>query len=213
MGRHRQRDDGRRNNYGTLTIGSNGPSAATNLAVNGGSTIFTEVNRTGAEPDGQHVLDHRRQRDRQREPDQHHDRLAAAGVVESRLGTSTGKYINITISDTTGTSLAVGENYTFTLVKTSGGINLNGSAAPPVIDTGTAVGSGRLGHHQPVVRGHDVRERITGWAVTNNSGTLQLAVTTAAVPEPEHVLLLCVGALLAGFAVRRRWRVRLASVG
>jgi hypothetical protein len=35
---------------------------------------------------------------------------------------------------------------------------------------------------------------------------LQLTFTVGAVPEPEHILLLCVGVLLVGIAIRRRWR-------
>jgi fibronectin-binding autotransporter adhesin len=44
-------------------------------------------------------------------------------------------------------------------------------------------------------------------ALDSATGTmLQLTFTPSAVPEPEHIMLLCAGVLLVGFAVRRRWQ-------
>ena len=47
---------------------------------------------------------------------------------------------------------------------------------------------------------------ITAWSLyVDGNGNVDLSVT-AVVPEPEHIMLMCVGVLLAGFAIRRRWQ-------
>jgi hypothetical protein len=46
----------------------------------------------------------------------------------------------------------------------------------------------------------------------NVNGALELSVTAAATPEPEHLLLLCAGVLLAGWGIQRRRRKETGSL-
>ena len=48
-------------------------------------------------------------------------------------------------------------------------------------------------------------------AAFDSNGNLDLIVTFP-TPEPEHIMLMCVGVLLAGFAIRRRWQQRALKV-
>ena len=203
-------------NYGTLTFGTNGISNGGNQTILGGSTIFTEVNRTNS-------------------PLTSNTFTITGGAVAgdaSRINVSSGvlmlgtsgsplssvNRVNIAISDTTGTSLVSTENYTFTLATTSGGINLNGTllstSTTTTIDSGTGVGAGTMGIASvSFPNSPSYASAITAWSLINNSGTLQLTVSTGpSVPEPGHVMLICAVFLGLGFVVRRRrWMARAAA--
>jgi len=97
----------------------------------------------------------------------------------------------------TGDSAVVnGETYKITLaqVATSGNILLNGTSevANAVIPTSNYT----LTSATPFSNSS---------LAIDSTGTL-LQLTFTATPEPEHIMLLCVGVLLVGLAVRRRWR-------
>ncbi len=47
---------------------------------------------------------------------------------------------------------------------------------------------------------------VTNVSLTVQGNNLDLNFQVSPTPEPEHILLLCVGALLAGFVIRRRWQ-------
>jgi len=195
-------------NYGTLTfVGNLNPASVTLL---GGATIVTELNRTGSSPTGNAFF------------------LTGGGVIGNAslinisqgnlvlggpsgnsLGASTGKSININLFDTNG-SLVVGENYTINLVSAAG-FMLNNSpvtASTHIDSSSSGLGVGALNIANVSVTGNAAyAASVTGWslAVDNSGGYLELSISSA-VPEPELILLMCVGVLLGGFAVRRRMR-------
>jgi hypothetical protein len=195
-------------NYGTLTFGTNGLTG--NQTILGGSTIFSEVNRTVGTPTGNTFSI------------TNGAAIGNASLINVSSGVlnlgssgsplSSGNHINIVISDTAGTSLVGIESYTFTLVTTSGGINLNGGGASSVsgtIDSGTT-GLGANGFSVSVASS---TYTLGSWTLSNSSGNLVLSIAPAVAPEPAHVLLLSAGALLVGLAFRRRWqKARAASV-
>ena len=47
---------------------------------------------------------------------------------------------------------------------------------------------------------------IAGDRLDGRSAATVVHVRHSPIPEPEHIMLLCVGVLLAGMAIRRRWR-------
>jgi autotransporter-associated beta strand protein len=202
------------NNYGTLTFGdanvvANGFSA--NLTLNAGTTssslgatLQTEVTRTGANTANASLI------------------VMNSGNFNIS-GNSTTKSININILDTTG-SLVAGETYTFVLVEavTANGsaiqVGGSGQAAGTVIDsasTPSGLGASSAGTlHKDInlslTNNPAFNSAIRSWSlsVDPTGQYLDLTVNSAAVPEPEHIMLLCAGVLLAGFAIRRRWRQR-----
>jgi fibronectin-binding autotransporter adhesin len=198
-------------NYGTLTFAGNlNPASVTLL---GGATIVTELNRTGNSPSsptgnafflsgggaiGNASLINISQ-----------GNLILGGPSGISLGASTGKSININLFDTNG-SLVVGENYTVNLVSAAG-FMLNNSAvtASAHIDSSNSgLGVGTLNIANVSVTGNAAyAASVTGWslAVDISGSYLELSIASA-VPEPKHVMLICIGVLLAGFAVRRRWQ-------
>jgi hypothetical protein len=219
------------NNYGSLTFGSPGyvsnynnvgtVTAAVSLqllgattANGGGGILQVEVNGAGTSNSTLNLWTGN----------------VILGSSGSRVGTgtvTTAKSVVINLLETANT-LATG-TYTFQLVNmhandatfpntdygvlvynTNNGINFTGAGT---IDSGNGAGlTTGLGNNRIVTfmvsgpNGTAVTNSITAWSLTTDSlGNLDLTVTSA-VPEPEHIMLLCTGVLLAGFAVRRRWR-------
>ena len=200
------------NNYGTLSFSSanavaNGYTA--NLVLTAGTTtsalgatLQTEVARTGA---GQ--------------------AKASLIVINNGnfniSGASSTKSININILDTTG-SLVGGETYTFVLVDVGGGqIQVGGSpkSGGSIIDSATTangLGTSSVGTQTKAIdlslsNNPTFNAQVRSWSlsVDPTGEFLDLTLTSVAgVPEPEHILLMCAGVLLAGFAVRRRWQQR-----
>ena len=199
------------NNYGTLSFSSanavaNGYTA--NLVLTAGTTtsalgatLQTEVARTGA---GQ--------------------AKASLIVINNGnfniSGASSTKSININILDTTG-SLVGGETYTFVLVDVGGGqIQVNGAQKiGTIIDSATTpsgLGTSSVGTQTKAIdlslsNNPTFNSAVRSWSLSVDATGefLDLTVTSvAAVPEPEHIMLMCAGVLLAGFAFRRRWQQR-----
>ncbi len=132
-------------------------------------------------------------------------------------GQDSGQF-NIVLYDPTASLTpggAGGATYTFVLatVATAGRIQLGGTnqAAGTVIDTGTTLGaaSGTMTNADLYIQGasHSYMIAVTSWSlfIDSTGKNLELSVSSAA-PEPEHSLPMCVGVLLAGFAIRRRLR-------
>jgi hypothetical protein len=128
---------------------------------------------------------------------------------------------NINLTDPTA-SLAVGTNYTFNLVQTSGTghIQLAGGSqsANTVLDTGTTLGagSGTQGVGDLYFNGNTAyAASITSWSlqVDSTGHILELNLTSsgAPVPEPHHIMLICVATLLTGLGIRRWWSKRTAE--
>ncbi len=126
--------------------------------------------------------------------------------------------INIVLYDPTASLTPGGPGgatYTFVLatVATAGRIQLGGLSAPAgtPIDNGATLGagSGSMGNADLYITGASTTymNSVTSWSlfIDSTGRNLELSVTSA-TPEPEHILLMCVGVLLAGFAIRRRWR-------
>ena len=195
-------------NYGTLTFAGNlNPASVTLL---GGATIVTELNRTGSSPTGNaFFLTGGGAIGNASLINISQGNLVLGGPSGNSLGASTGKSININLFDTNG-SLVVGENYTINLVSAAG-FMLNNStvtASTPIDSSTSGLGVGTLNIANVSITGNAAyAASVTGWslAVDNSGGYLELSITSA-VPEPEHIMLMCVGVLLAGFAVRSRWR-------
>ncbi len=110
-----------------------------------------------------------------------------------------------------------GATYTFVLatVATAGRIQLGGLSARPgtPIDNGATLGAGTgsMGNADLYITGASTTymNSVTSWSLFIDSTGKQLELSvTSATPEPEHIMLLCVGVLLAGFAVRRRRQLR-----
>ncbi len=107
-----------------------------------------------------------------------------------------------------------GTTYTFVLatVATAGKIQLGGSSAPAnsILDTGTTLGagSGTMGNADLYIVGASsaYTNSVTTWSLFVDSTGKNLELSITSTPEPEHILLMCVGALLAGFTIRRRLR-------
>ena len=215
------------NNYGSLTFGSPGyvsnynnvgtVTAAVSLqllgattANGGGGILQVEVNGAGTSNSTLNLWTGN----------------VILGSSGSRVGTGTvtaAKSVVINLLETANT-LATG-TYTFQLVNmhandptspnTDPGVlvynTLNGTnfTTTGAIDSGAAVG---LGNNKIITftvsgpNGTAVTNTITAWSLTTDvNGNLDMTVTSA-VPEPEHILLMCAGVLLAGFAVRRKIR-------
>jgi hypothetical protein len=75
----------------------------------------------------------------------------------------------------------------------------------------TLNGGSALGNNATIASSNYVLESSTfnnfgndSLAIDNTGTMLQLSFTPS--PEPEHVLLLGVGALILGLAIRRRWQ-------
>ncbi len=137
-------------------------------------------------------------------------------------GNSAGQ-INIVLYDPTASLTPGGPGgatYTFVLatVATAGRIQLGGAnqAAGTLIDTGATLGagSGTMTNADLYIQGasQTYTNAVTSWSlfIDSTGKNLELSVTSA-TPEPEHILLMCVGVLLAGFAIRRRWQQQMRS--
>ncbi len=135
-------------------------------------------------------------------------------TLSGGAGSGSGQ-INIVLYDPTA-SLTPG-SYTFVLatVATAGKIQLGGSNQPAntLIDTGTTMGpgSGSTGNADLYIQGasQTYMNSVIGWSLAIDSTGKQLelsVVSNTIIPEPEHLLLMCVGVLMAGFAIRRRLR-------
>ncbi len=133
------------------------------------------------------------------------------------LGSGAGQ-INIVLYDPTASLRpggSGGATYTFVLatVATAGRIQLGGANQPAgtMIDSGTTLGagSGTMTNADLYIQGASptYMNAVTSWSlfIDSTGKNLELSVRSA-TPEPEHILLMCVGVLLAGFAIRRRWR-------
>ncbi len=127
--------------------------------------------------------------------------------------------INIVLYDPTASLTPGGPGgatYTFVLatLATAGRIQLGGAnqSAGTLIDNGATLGagSGSMGNAGLYIVGasQTYMNSVTTWSLSIDSTGKQLVLSvTSATPEPEHILLMCVGALLAGFAMRRRWQL------
>jgi hypothetical protein len=214
------------NNYATLTLATanaannvlnNSSFAPTNLTLvaaantaGGGATLQVEVNGAGTANSTISLQ----------------DGSLTLGSASAKLGggnATNAKVVNINLLDTTSLG---GGSYTFVLVNTNfTNSNTNGNVS--VVETsGTLTGNGSsnvaidsgsgpgLGTNRRIDF-TATNATITSWSLfIDANNNLDLSVTaTSGVPEPEHILLMCVGVLLAGFAVRRRWqRMAAASV-
>ncbi len=128
--------------------------------------------------------------------------------------------INIVLYDPTASLTPGGPGgatYTFVLatVATAGRIQLGGTNQPAgtLLDNGTTLGagSGNMGNADLYIVGasQTYMNSVTTWSLSIDTTGKQLMLSvTSATPEPEHILLMCVGVLLAGFAIRRRWQQR-----
>ncbi len=126
--------------------------------------------------------------------------------------------INIVLYDPTASLTPGGPGgatYTFVLatVATAGRIQLGGTNQPAstLLDNGTTLGagSGTMGNADLYIVGasQTYMNSVTTWSLSIDTTGKQLMLSvTSATPEPEHILLMCVGVLLAGFAIRRRWQ-------
>ncbi len=126
--------------------------------------------------------------------------------------------INIVLYDPTASLTPGGPGgatYTFVLatVATAGRIQLGGTNQPAgtLLDNGTTLGagSGNMGNADLYIVGasQTYMNSVTTWSLSVDTTGRQLVLSvTSATPEPEHILLMCVGVLLAGFAIRRRWQ-------
>ncbi len=131
--------------------------------------------------------------------------------------------INIVLYDPTASLTPGGPGgatYTFVLatVATAGRIQLGGTnqSAGMLIDNGATLGagSGAMGNADLYIVGasQTYMNSVTTWSLSVDTTGRQLMLSvTSATPEPEHILLMCVGVLLAGFAIRRRWQQRALS--
>ncbi len=124
--------------------------------------------------------------------------------------------INIILYDPTASLTpggAGGATYTFVLatVATANKIQLSGATqtAGAQIDTGATLGagSGTLGNADLYIIGASQTyiSGVTSWSLFIDSTGKNLELSVTSTPEPEHILLMCVGVLLAGFAIWRRW--------
>jgi hypothetical protein len=104
--------------------------------------------------------------------------------------TFSGATVNITITDTSAVST---QSYSWLIATTQFGSNTAVSGTP-TIGTLTAPGT------------NFASVSTSLFSIGTNGGNLYLNYTYSGVPEPEHVLLLAVGALVAGLAIRRRWQ-------
>ncbi len=127
--------------------------------------------------------------------------------------------INIVLYDPTASlqqGPSSGATYTFVLatLATANKI-LVGSAPQPagtVIDTNASgrptlgAGSGSMGDADLYIIGasQTYMNSVTTWSLFVDSTGKNLVLSVTSTPEPEHILLMCVGVLLAGFAIRRR---------
>ncbi len=126
--------------------------------------------------------------------------------------------INIVLYDPTASLTPGGPGgatYTFVLatLATAGRIQLGGANQPAgtLLDNGATLGagSGTMGNADLYIVGasQTYMNSVTTWSLSVDTTGRQLVLNvTSATPEPEHILLMCVGVLLAGFAIRRRWR-------
>ena len=136
------------------------------------------------------------------------------GTSGSHLGLS--NLMNINLVDTTGSSLQVGTNYTINLASASS-FTLNGTAqaANAPIDSGTTLtnGSGTGSVSNLSINNSTYAASITSWSVQIDStgSFLTLTLQSAAAPEPHHIMLICVTALLIGLRVRRWWTKRIVE--
>jgi len=177
------------NNLGTLRIQANVlvTTAPTSMA-----TIQTDVSRTSANHANASLI--------------YMDSGGNSGPpgfgTFTLTSTGTNKFnINVINNGANDVALVGGETYTIVLaqVDTSGNFILNGSARgaytfPTANYTVTPSGFTTSGATSLVV---------------DSSGTLlelTFTVSGAATPEPEDIMLLSMGALLAGWALRRRWQ-------
>ncbi len=142
--------------------------------------------------------------------------LNTIGSVNGGTGSGFGQ-INIVVYDPTASlqrGPVSGTTYTFVLatVATAGKIQLGGSSAPAnsILDTGTTLGagSGSMGNADLYIVGASsaYTNSVTAWSLFVDPTGKNLELSVTSTPEPEHILLMCVGVLLAGFAIRRRWR-------
>ncbi len=194
------------NNYRMLTLSSPGATVTASLTLygaavgsGGGATLLAEVSRTGPNQASSSFINIT------------NGSLNLGGQGSSALGISSGNFINIQLIDTHG-SLAPGENYTFALATASNGVTLNGGAVQnQVIDSGGSLSGGgpTLGNSGiaalSLTGNAAVANQIVGWSLSVDSSGGNLELTFSSVPESEHVTLISAGALLAGFAVRRRY--------
>ncbi len=131
--------------------------------------------------------------------------------------------INIVLYDPTASLTPGGPGgatYTFVLatVATAGRIQVGGANQPAgtLLDTGTTLGagSGTMTNADLYIQGASTTymSTVTTWSLFIDSTGKQLVLSVTSTPEPEHILLMCVGVLLAGFAIRhRRQRMRSAA--
>jgi hypothetical protein len=93
-------------------------------------------------------------------------------------------------------------------------IEVNGAtmAAGSTIDSGTGATLGNSNIIELTTTNLNPADTVGAWSLTvDANGNLDMSVTLAATPEPEHIMLMCVGVLLAGFVLRRRWQQRARS--
>jgi fibronectin-binding autotransporter adhesin len=151
--------------------------------VSSGGTLLTEVSRTAAN-------------------------TANASLIKLSGGTfNLPSSFNLSMLNNglNDVALVNGETYTIALVQvaTSGGVLLGGTSQ----GASAVIPAGDYNLSSPTLTFNSVTLAIDG------TGTkLQLTFTPGPVPEPEHIMLLCVGVLLVGLAVRRRWRRDVSAV-
>jgi hypothetical protein len=93
-------------------------------------------------------------------------------------------------------NLTAGTPYLIT-VATAPTITLNG---------GSALGGNAIIPRSDYILESSTFDNFSAYSLgIDSTGTL-LQLTFTPAPEPEHVLLLCVGALFVGLAARRRWQ-------
>jgi hypothetical protein len=125
--------------------------------------------------------------------------------------------INIVLYDPTASlqqGPVTGSTYTFVLatLATASKIQVGGTAQPAnsQIDTGTTLGagSGTLTNADLYIVGASqaYTSSVSSWSLFIDPTGKSLELTVTSTPEPEHILLMCVGVLLAGFAIRRKLR-------
>jgi len=170
--------DGTSNNTGTLTINVTNPGN-NNVTLSQGSILQTEVSRIGVGS-------------------------ANASMISVTAGnfnlnpTTTGTFaISLLNSGLNDAPLVGGETYTINLAQMSGSgtIQLNGSP----MARGFVIPATEYTVNSPTLV-------ISNSLLALDSTGAYLQLTFTAVPEPEHIMLLCVGVLLAGLALRRRLR-------
>jgi len=175
--------DGTSNNTGTLTINVTNPSN-NNVTLSQGSILQTEVSRISTGNANASMIS------------------VTAGSFNLNPTTNGTFAISLLNSGLNDAALVGGETYTINLAQMSGSgsIQLNGSP----MARGFIVPATDYTVNSPTLL-------ISNSSLALDSTGAYLQLTFTAVPEPEHIMLLCVGVLLTGLAVRRRWRERSAA--